>query len=824
MSNLLSVSKEDPVMNFTETLQSLTGKPLSACTNQELYLALLELVRRKSADRVQPVTGRKLYYISAEFLIGKLLSNNLINLGLYDEARDALTAAGKNLADIEEVEPEPSLGNGGLGRLAACFLDSLATLNLPGDGVGLRYHFGLFRQSFEDGVQNEKPDPYGNTGNIAIAVVNLDKGWTKNDSETVNMGDGVVESLKQKDTIGWKFVKSEEKAVEGVKSGRYYSALVIDEQFTYSMYHGVADNIENPRITYYLNDKKNAVATKITDSAASAVKSSINKQFIKVLAEQVFKETNVISDDMKEKDAVGQMTGKLEAVSESLAQYDAMIDTFIDGNKALSQVSKETGEALKDGQDKLAKGTDRLEESKNDLQSTRQSFDSFSADITSALAKVESSIDDISKQISDANLSQDVNTIQSDVQNIKQSADALKGNIDNLEDKINKIKPDMDDTHVGTLISNIELVKEQTRSMIESTLSVDLSGKTQNSEETLKSVMSALSTTASSLNDTYTSQIVPQVDGMIGSMSSVLDSMQTTLGNLSQTSGSMAQVFDGVDSTLDTLNMSITQLKSIIESASDKINTTLNRLEAASEDEKADIIVNLLSGNPEKLGSFFSEPVQVSDNYIYEIANYGSGVAPFYTTLAIWVGMTILVSLVKVHADAKGLGKLKPSQLYFGRYLTFFLLSQVQTFIIVLGDLYLLKIQCVHPVSFIVTGAVTSLTFSLLIYSLTISFGDIGKALAVVVMVLQIAGSGGTYPIEALPAFFRAVYIFFPFPYAINAMRECIGGMYENTLGKCYITLLLFGAASLVIGLVIRKPFIRLNHFIEKRMEDSEML
>lgn len=267
-------------------------------------------------------------------------------------------------------------------------------------------------------------DPYGNTGNIAIAVVNLDKGWTKNDSETVNMGDGVVESLKQKDTIGWKFVKSEEKAVEGVKSGRYYSALVIDEQFTYSMYHGVADNIENPRITYYLNDKKNAVATKITDSAASAVKSSINKQFIKVLAEQVFKETNVISDDMKEKDAVGQMTGKLEAVSESLAQYDAMIDTFIDGNKALSQVSKETGEALKDGQDKLAKGTDRLEESKNDLQSTRQSFDSFSADITSALAKVKSSIDDISKQISDANLSQDVNTIQSDVQNIKQSADA----------------------------------------------------------------------------------------------------------------------------------------------------------------------------------------------------------------------------------------------------------------------------------------------------------------------------------------------------------------------------------------------------------------
>ena len=147
-------------MNMTAAMEARTNKSLTACTDQEIYLALLDIVREKSAARVRPVTGRKLYYISAEFLIGKLLSNNLINLGLYDDTRAALAAAGKNLSDIEEVEPEPSLGNGGLGRLAACFLDSLATLNLPGDGVGLRYHFGLFHQSFKDGVQNELPDPW----------------------------------------------------------------------------------------------------------------------------------------------------------------------------------------------------------------------------------------------------------------------------------------------------------------------------------------------------------------------------------------------------------------------------------------------------------------------------------------------------------------------------------------------------------------------------------------------------------------------------------------------------------------------------------------
>ena len=140
------------------TLTDLCQKEISTATDAELYTALLKLVHEKSQQQVKPVTGRKLYYISAEFLIGKLLSNNLINLGLYDDVRDTLAEAGKTLADIEEQEPEPSLGNGGLGRLAACFLDSLATLNLPGDGVGLRYHCGLFRQNFKNNVQNETPD------------------------------------------------------------------------------------------------------------------------------------------------------------------------------------------------------------------------------------------------------------------------------------------------------------------------------------------------------------------------------------------------------------------------------------------------------------------------------------------------------------------------------------------------------------------------------------------------------------------------------------------------------------------------------------------
>ena len=140
------------------TLNELCQKDIATASDAELYTALLKLVQEQSQKQIKPVTGRKLYYISAEFLIGKLLSNNLINLGLYDEVRETLASVGKSLADIEEQEPEPSLGNGGLGRLASCFLDSLATLDLPGDGVGLRYHCGLFHQNFKNNIQNEAPD------------------------------------------------------------------------------------------------------------------------------------------------------------------------------------------------------------------------------------------------------------------------------------------------------------------------------------------------------------------------------------------------------------------------------------------------------------------------------------------------------------------------------------------------------------------------------------------------------------------------------------------------------------------------------------------
>jgi len=192
--------------------------------------------------------------------------------------------------------------------------------------------------------------------------------------------------------------------------------------------------------------------------------------------------------------------------------------------------------------------------------------------------------------------------------------------------------------------------------------------------------------------------------------------------------------------------------------------------------------------------------------------------------LAIWVGCLILTAILKVRPNTKKYPEASEVELFFGRFILFVVLGQLQTAITVWGDLYILHVQCVHPGYFWLACAIASFTFNALIYSLVVTFGDVGKAAAVVIVVLQIAGSSGTYPIELLPEFFQRVYIFFPFPYAINAMRECVAGMYSSNYVVYLLELSVFILVGLVIGLLIRIPFARLNHFMEKRMEDTEMM
>ena len=663
-------------------------------------------------------------------------------------------------------------------------------------------------------------DPYANTSAVNIAVFSEDEGYTDEDGNYSNIGEQVLESVKKSTSIGWVFTDTKDDAIEGVKSGKYYAAVIINNSFTYNIYNISKQDYKNPTITYYENSKKNAVAAKITDTAVSTLKTSINASLIKTMAGTVFDKTNVVADKLNNSESIDNMISEVEEISDKLTQMSTTIDTFISNNNELVQSMSDMKSQIPLINDRIDSGINKLNQTKTQFTTSTQDADSFASELSAMTDSITQSADTIRQTLNEAKIDEGLDTV-------KTSISMALNDTKNLENDLNTLVKAVINENTGIAASDtIQNIKNyinqinQILSQIEVNLDItpDITG------DSIKKILDNSITQVDNLKNIYNNSLKPQLLTLTNNMTTVIDDVNTFLTGIASTVNGVSDVINGADTTVNNINDSLIATKQVVDDVNNKLQSAINEMRDKDYDEKKEILINLLSGDPKTLSEFFSEPVKVHTELIYEIANYGSGVAPFYTVLAIWVGALVLVSLIKVDADKKGLDNPKLYELFFGRYLLFFLLGQVQTVICVLGDIYLLKCQVVYPGLFLLASCLTSLTFTLLIYALTISFGDVGKAISVVMIVLQIAGSGGTYPIEILPSFYQAVYIFFPFPYAINAMRECIGGLYHANLLIYLMELCIFIVVALVIGLIIRKPFIRIMHFIEKRMEDTDMM
>lgn len=669
-------------------------------------------------------------------------------------------------------------------------------------------------------------DPYANTGNINIAVVNLDTGYTDENGSTSNMGQSVVEKLKRQTSIGWVFPDTEATAIDGVKSGEYYAAIVIGADFSYNMFNALTDNFVNPSFTYYENEKKNAVAPKITDTAVSTLKTSINETYIKAVSQKLISAIDDSDGELTADLSGSDFASSLQNVDANLAGYQKTITSIIEANKKLKSDNK-----LKDVTDKsgklISQANTAIDSSISDLDSTGNAYYQIKDTLQTSIDDISGDISDLENSAKLAQIKSDTADISGDLENIKSGADDLKKKLDAVDSYIRSLDISKTDA-MSSALERLDKLKAETdkiKTITQDTIDGFDTSALDIAQSALNDKLTEIAQSIGTVDDTFTNQIIPDMDNIMLNIKNALLNAQNLLNTLKDTISATSTVFNNYKGTIDSMNTSLSDLSNLIGDIRGKIAEAIDQIDKASDSEVTDMIISFLNGDSESLATFLSKPVTVEEHYYYKIANYGSSMAPFYSVLAIWVGMTILVSLMKVHVKKdEYLKDARPHQLFWGRYLIFFLLSQIQVLVIVLGDLYILKIQCLHPFVFWAVGAMTGLTFSILIYSLTISFGDIGKALAVVIMVLQIAGSGGTYPIEALPGFFRQAYIFFPFPYAINAMRECIGGMYHEDLFIYLSELSIFIAVALVIGLIIRKPFIRIMHFIEKRMEDTDMM
>ena len=546
-------------------------------------------------------------------------------------------------------------------------------------------------------------DPYGpeSTSNIKVAVAYDDTGINISGMD-INISTNIVEALKTNDTIGWVFTDSTDEAIEGVWSGDYYAALIMPADFSKDMVSFLADNMTHPEIIYYTNQKKNAIAPKITDKAKTAVQQQVNATFISTLTEAI----------MKSADVADNIGNKNKADSTLESGSDSMNNSLIDILIAKFQV----------------------------INTQVVTFDN----VLSALSNI-------------------MTTAQT-------SADTAKG-----------ISPDIS----GTFEGERAILNELNKTIGQSSL-ID-----------------------SSLFSTI-SHDIDAVSGYMNSISSIYNDMGYNIDDFNK---SISQMGESINNTLV-----------MVRNIEDNLNETTNKLVEFKNSGVYSLLQTAISFNTDELASFISAPVAITTEDLYPITNYGSAMSPFYSVLSIWVGALILVAIIHVKVHPFNGIKVNSVEAFFGRYITFFLIGQAQALLITLGDLFFIGIQCIHPFKFWFAAAFTSFVFTMITYSLTVAFENVGEAAAVVIMVIQVAGAGGTFPIQCLPAIYQAIYKYLPFTYAMDALRECVGGTYSWYYWKCILALLVYVGICLFIGLVIAKPCRKLNAIVDKSKEKSEIM
>lgn len=670
-------------------------------------------------------------------------------------------------------------------------------------------------------------DPYGpsSTGNIKVAVVSDDAGAEISGLE-INIGATVVEALQANNTIGWVFTDNSDETIEGVKAGDYYAALVIPETFSEDMVSFLTGDLEHPQIIYYENGKKNAIAPKITQKAQKTVRQQVNATFISTLAESAMKAGNVISaTDSDGVSIADTMTEKLTALSSDMDTYINILSSFkgiMDSAQSIISTTKIMLPSL----------NTVLDSSKTSLSSMQTMVNSSTNTVNTVSDMMLSSLDMI-----DGTLTMISNVVNSDLSSAQTVSTIVLNGIGAVNNMIPYAKEIFNSSVAGIEAKGDEKINSQINAIrgqfdlvksdadhVGSSSAVAVS----NSNDLIDKIQAELahcSNDIAVLKDTYSSSVKPQLSSTVTNAQAALNTTVNALSSFNLNLGSTDNVLTSYSDTLADGNTNLDTTLELAQELSDYIKTLTENMSELSDNENYNKLIEVMDSNPELLGEFASSPVSLDTVRIYPIENYGSAMAPFYTVLALWVGALILVAIihVKVH-PIPGVSGICPRHAYFGRYMLFFLVGQLQTLITVLGALHFIGIQCEHPVMFWFAGAMCSFVFTLFIYSLTVALGNIGEALAVVVMVVQVAGAGCTFPIETLPKVFHSLYNYLPFQFGMNAMKETIGGLYENSYWTYIAKLSVYLLVSLFIGLVGAIPFRKLNKIIDKNKEKSGIM
>ncbi|GAA0084115.1 YhgE/Pip domain-containing protein [Clostridium sp. CTA-7] len=660
-------------------------------------------------------------------------------------------------------------------------------------------------------------DPYGNTSTIPIAVVNNDKGATIA-GQNINVGAEVVEELKENKNIGWKFVNNEE-ADMGVIDGTYFATIEIPETFSEDLTSIATDKSKKPEITYKLDTKANPVAGKIAGVAEGTLIDEITSNFIETVNKKAFEKINGYQEDIdKNSNDIVKLKNAIITISKEMDSIIAVLENVNSNSGNLNDYLKEVQASIPTltsgitSRETITQNTANLIKSTNDSFNT--SFNVLNQNLNQmkvGIGNIISILDTMNVNESTTDISSKLNTLNSNMNVVNNSIDA---NIRYLE-AINKEKPNKG---IGDSIVDLKTVQDKLNEQTDilnsitkgySTLSEDKKEVINQLKENLKQISNDID----KLTSNFKNNAMPVLDEIATSLTDATQKGSQLLTKSKESVNGIATLINSAaqgsqltnkvsDDILEQLNMYKDDIKYVGEQLS-KLN-----------DENINSILAILQSNPDLIASFISNPFNIKEVKVYSVPNYGSAMAPIYSVLALWVGGLILTSVLKTEAPKiKWDEKITIRHKYFGKMFTFVILAIIQGLIIALGNIFLLKVYSVNPFLMVIFSVLSAITFSIIIFTNVSLLGNVGKAINIIFMIIQLAGCGGSYPVQVDPLIFRILQPFFPFTYAVGGFRESIAGPLATSVTLDIVVLLIFSALYILLGFVF-KP--RLNSVVSK--------
>lgn len=675
-------------------------------------------------------------------------------------------------------------------------------------------------------------DPYGNTANVQVSVANLDAGTDKEPIAGTNLGDQIVASLQGNHELGWVFA-DEDSAMEDVRSGRSYAAIVIPEDFSDRLAGLIAGDDERPALEYYVNEKASPIAPKVTDTAANTVDRQVNATFVSTVSEVVVQAVNQAGDQVSgDADAAhADVDRALADAQDAVAAVRSRIAEVTDLDAGA--VTQEARAALGDV-DRL--GTDAA----NALTGVSDLLSATQTSLGANVAAASTAFDTGNSLLSQAN-AQASGALASASGAIVTAGGQVGGTLAALQDVIDRNTGLLEDLRAlsGTLpdssadidqtIDQLQRANESLSGTIETltTLNDTITATASDTGDLADSLQTATQqalTASAQARSTLNAQAWPQLNTGLGGLAAA----SGTLGGQLTAQGTLDDqallIVDQIEQALRQTQSALTDTDKALAGVETRLGTLRTDLGSLSS---ANMMDALFGGDgmldERKIADFMLSPTVLDEKAVYPVNSYGSGMAPLFTNLAMWAGVFMLVALMKLETDDEGVEDLTATQAYLGRWLLLAVMAAAQGLVVTIGDL-VIGVQTVSPVAFVATGVIASVTYSAVAYMLATTLLHVGKALIMVMIIVQIPGAGGMYPIEMMPEFFRALHPFFPFTYAIDALRETIGGFYGDVWWTSMVHLLVFAAIAFAVGIGVRPRLANVNRLFARQITQAGIL